>query len=244
MPVHKPMPKPDTAMAAALEAKDKDPADYRLRRLAREAVEAVFKDKKNLNPEGTIVDALNRAIRQDAGLLWALFQPWWKQAIEELLRPLMAEYLEQERAAKAKPVPSGLGHTPGDDHRRSARPAPFPLASAARTVPKPGLNGASKPSVTIARPTPGPRPTVQQAMAAVSTVARLSLLDTVIINNKPIGDLTASEALGWARSRERDARFIRLLTANMPPHGVIRDYCTPEIATKYYEQASRETADA
>lgn len=91
---------------------------------------------------------------------------------------------------------------------------------------------------------PPARRAPQQAMDAVAAVARLSLLDTFTVNGKPIGDLTASEANRWASSRERDARFVRLLTANLPPDAPIRKFRTGEDTQAIYEQASQEDGDA
>lgn len=74
-------------------------------------------------------------------------------------------------------------------------------------------------------------------MEAAAAVARKTLLDTFRVNGKPIGDLTPQEANAWASSRERDARFVRLLTANLPPDRPIREFRTGEDAQELYAQA-------
>lgn len=85
---------------------------------------------------------------------------------------------------------------------------------------------------------------LHERMAAVAAVARLSLLDTFKANGKPIGDLTPAEAIKWAAARERDVRFVRLLTANLPSDAPIRKFRTAEDTQAIYDQASREVGDA
>lgn len=79
------------------------------------------------------------------------------------------------------------------------------------------------------------------AAAAVAKVVTLSLLDTFKINGCPIGKCTPREALGWASSRERDARFVRLLTANLPLDQPIGRYRTDLAEVqRTYDQADAE----
>ena len=75
----------------------------------------------------------------------------------------------------------------------------------------------------------------RQAMEVRSNVAKLSMLDTFKVNGQPIGDLTPTEANKWAGARERDARFVRMLTQNLPPDQPIRKYRTDadEVAAFY-----------
>lgn len=91
---------------------------------------------------------------------------------------------------------------------------------------------------------PNARPGASQAdqsaaMLAVGNVTRLSLLDSFRINGQPIGDVTPREAMGWAGARERDARFVRLLTANLPAEEPIRKYRTPDDAAELYARAEK-----
>lgn len=81
-----------------------------------------------------------------------------------------------------------------------------------------------------------------RAAASAATAIRLTRLDTFIINGQKIGDLTATEANAWAGSRERDARFVRLLTANLPPDRPIREFRSGDDADELYLRA--ETVDA
>ena len=77
-------------------------------------------------------------------------------------------------------------------------------------------------------------------MAAVGAVAAASLLDTFRVNGQAIGDLTAREAVQWAGSRERDARFVRLLVENLPPDLPIRRFRTADEAAEFYARAQDE----
>jgi hypothetical protein len=61
-----------------------------------------------------------------------------------------------------------------------------------------------------------------RANALFRTAVKLSKLDSFMVNGQPIGDLTPEEANGWAGSRERDASFVRMLTAGLPPGRPIR----------------------
>jgi len=72
------------------------------------------------------------------------------------------------------------------------------------------------------------------------TAVKLSKLDTFLVNGSPIGDLTPEEALGWAESRERDARFVRLLTQGLPPGRPIRDSYRGAEVDQMYEMVEHE----
>ena len=78
--------------------------------------------------------------------------------------------------------------------------------------------------------------------ASVALAIRLSRLDTMVINGCKIGDLTPEEANAWAGSRERDIRFIRLLTANLPPNRPIREFIRGDEADALYQRAEAENA--
>ncbi len=65
-----------------------------------------------------------------------------------------------------------------------------------------------------------------------------SILKTFIINGKPLGEVSAGEARGWASSRERDVKFIRALTEGLHDSLIIGGYRTDAEAAKVYKQAS------
>jgi len=74
-------------------------------------------------------------------------------------------------------------------------------------------------------------------------VVKLSVLDTFKANGRPIGDMTVTEAIAWAATRERDGRFVRMLTANLPPDLPIRKFRTGEEAQALYDKATQEMRD-
>lgn len=77
----------------------------------------------------------------------------------------------------------------------------------------------------------------KQFGALARTAVKLSKLDDFMVNGQPIGDLTPEEANGWAGSRERDARFVRLLTAGLPSGKPIRQFRKGDEADKLYAAA-------
>jgi hypothetical protein len=152
-------------------------------------------------------DALYRLVKNDADLLWEMFQPYRAQAAQRLLTEAAQAYRQEELAAEMRRWHSGnavgagrVGHV---SQNRGARPT-------------------RKSSISI---------------EAIAVVAQASLLDTFQVNGRPIGDLTSEEAEKWAASRERDARFIRLLTQNLPPGLPIRKFRTADDAAALYAMA-------
>lgn len=85
----------------------------------------------------------------------------------------------------------------------------------------------------------------EEKRAAVLTRAsvKLSMLDKVLVNGQPIGDLTPEEALSWASSRERDIRFVMMLTGGLPPGRPIRESWHGDEADKLYEMAEQAVED-
>lgn len=120
--------------------------------------------------------------------------------------------------------------------------SPYQAAAIQAVLSRATAKAHAKPvAVSAHKRTAAPsRDRIQRAMAAVGAVAGKSLLDTFLVNGQPIGDLTSREASAWAGSRERDARFVRLLVANLPPDAPIRKYRTGEDARSLYDLASDE----
>ena len=140
-------------------------------------------------------DALFKAVRNDAELLWHMFAPYRGNAAELLLREAAA----MVRAEDVKKMPPAAPVAP-----------PVMTQSAARA-----------------------------AMAAVASVARTSLLDTFKLNGKPLGDCTPEEANRWADKRASQAKFVHLLTQNLPPGEPIRKWRRPEDVDAAFEQAKQ-----
>lgn len=58
----------------------------------------------------------------------------------------------------------------------------------------------------------------QAGRDAVTELAKRSLLDTFLVNGRPLGDVSATEARAWSGARRREARFVEILT-----HGIFDD---------------------
>ena len=70
------------------------------------------------------------------------------------------------------------------------------------------------------------------------------LLDSFLVNGRPIGDCTANEVLSQAERREVDARFMRLIASGIPPEAKIRDFVTAEEAEELYKKAHKPVESA
>jgi hypothetical protein len=71
---------------------------------------------------------------------------------------------------------------------------------------------------------------------------RESHLDTFKIRDVPIGDYTPEEVVKELVTLERNTRFMRLVIADVPPRGIIRQYVSPEQAAAYWKLASESPA--
>ena len=175
-------------------------------------------------------DVLYQRVRGDAALLWEMFAPYRVEAVQKLLSQAQAELRELEPSV-IRAVPSAPGQFHPDNQSAPARRANDVQSSEGRGQRIGGYQTTNAPSS-------------RSGMDAVAAVARLSLLDTFKVNGRSIGDLTVEEAVRWAGARERDARFVRLLTANLPANTPIRKFRTGDEVQAIYEQASQEVSDA
>lgn len=102
--------------------------------------------------------------------------------------------------------------------------------------------------------TPGPPPqgggrqaaapsAADREAARADVVRRLSRLDTVTINKRPIGDCTPEEAYAWADSMVGQARFARALAYGLPPGIPIRRSITPAEADALFERIRQENTN-
>lgn len=189
------------------------------------------------------VSAFYAALADDPSALLAVFENFRDQAA----RPILVLALERQRKAGATKGVSSIcsmpphqstkaqtaGHlTPGTHGHGAGRSAP--------TQDRAAGHGA----LVNHRSSAG-RPDPQRAAEDGARLRRVaaSLLDTFIVNGQPIGRLTPREALGWAGARERDARFVRLLCANLPPDGTIAAFRTADDAARIYAMAAAEGED-
>lgn len=192
--------RPETIAQPELER----PNPRQLARLEEAALAAIKQSPRNWDGAK---DALYKLVRNDADLLWEMFQKHRSTEAHRLLTEAAATYRAAELAKESiRALPSqgsGAGQFINERHDQAARPA-------------------RKSSAGI---------------AAIAAVAQASLLDTFRINGRPIGDLTAIEATQWAAARERDARFVRMLTANLPADAPIRKFRTADDAAAIFAQA-------
>ena len=135
-------------------------------------------------------------------------------------------------------VSAGGGRYPIDTHPNSASPSPSKTWSPEDVTRvrehdrlKPGrLPGSSKPRV----------PPDQQMLA--HTRHAMTLLDSIKVRGKPIGDWTHEEAMEQAERNDYDSRLLRAFASGVPPLSKIRDFITPEQAQEIMKNL--ESADA
>ena len=149
--------------------------------------------------------------------LLVLFSPWRKVATGDFL----------SAAAKANAKKSDAGLWVSAEKATGIVPASLPLSTTQRAEP--------------------PRVTRQDMAAAANAVAgrmARNLLQSFLVNGKPISQVTPLEARAWSASRRRDARFVELLCSGIPDSSKIGDFRTTEDAERFYDQAEKETKNA
>lgn len=204
--------KPTTAMASALEAAGYvPPAD----RLVEQAHKVLDVSSPNYL---TSAKKLLKEIRDDADLLWELMGDARERLAIDYLQGLNVERVARKRADDIDPT---RNYAP-------ARPSVVPRVPRAPGAPRnpdlrvpEGKNFAWKSGVA----------------ASMEADRRKSKLYTFLINGRPLAEVTAAEARGWATSRERDAQFIRMVTEGVQDSMLIGDAYTKEawreVETKY-----------
>ncbi len=210
----------DTTMANAFISAGYVPAEERLRDIAIAAL------ANNPKSHDSVRDEVFKGIRGEADLLWCLFEKFRRDAVDALIMSTRIT-LRNEAALLAEAEEPMLRRSPGydrssanlsrDDGRYGSRQAP-----AAR--PAPACREPQVPSIRHQMRV--------EARAAVELT--LSRLDTIIVNGRPIGDITPNEALAWADHNELRVKFVRMVTAGVPPEGVIRAYIMPDEADEMW----------
>ncbi len=197
--------------------------EKRFKTLCREAVRATPKDAV------AVRNAIWELSKNDLELLHQLYAPYRQQALELALKEAAAgERLTKILGVKG-PDRSGGGHKEYENHAIIATPAPHP-------------HGFTYDIPSRVTPRPAYKPPSAASLAAITGVVQASLLDSFKVNGQSIGDVTASEAMKWAGSRERDARFVRMLTEGLPQDRPIRKYRTAEEAAALYAKAEKVAA--
>ena len=172
-------------------------------------------------------DALYRLIKCDADVLWLMLAPYRAQVADAALRAVMQEVRQHE--VRVAPVTMAVRSTSEKTWTPDDIVVCVPMLKSPTTQP-------GKTQRFLAKVVP----TLQQqrvAMESRSAIVCLSLLDTFKVNEQPIGDVTPREANGWTLARERDVRWVRLLTQNLPEDLPIRKYRTGQEAAELYTLA-------
>jgi hypothetical protein len=134
---------------------------------------------------------------------------------------------------------AGGGHQCNDPHAGTASPT-SPAAGSPKDVyvhdhrrAKPGRAGS--PDIGIEKPNrllPNkPRVSPADLLRSRTAIAK-SVLDTLFVNGRPVGDITAAEALAWAEKQGRESRIVHALAHGLPPNARIRDWVKPEEAER------------
>ena len=176
-------------------------------------------------------DALYALVRHDAEMLWEMFASDRAKAAHALLTEAADEIHTSRRVQETAAASSAPGQSANANPRSTARRAPD-ISSGERG------QSTSEHHVWSAPPSRSTA-TMVDAMVARAAVVQQSLLDTYKLDGKPIGDCTPTMANHWALKHERDARFIRLLTAGLPEDTPIRVHRRAEDTQRLYDAAMR-----
>jgi hypothetical protein len=208
--------KPKTALASAFEAAGYRSAQDRLDEIA----DAALADHPRTLDLAR--DTVLNAVAGDVELVWVMTQRWHNMAADLLLAAAAARSRAKSGARQLMDTidqtPLSSGATASENTRDGS-----PQREAGLRVGLPSI---------AAR---------EEARGFAARV--ISKLDTFRINNRPLGDCTPEEALGWRASRLRDARFILLAVSNLPPGRPIRDSITASEIEEYYARAQVELAN-
>jgi hypothetical protein len=245
---------PDTAMAVAFTEAGYTEPEQRLTRIAIEAW-GKWPQQAGAGARRQFVQS-----KLDP-LTLVLFHEWQPNAlimaIGQLLNRTKQEIADEafeQNAAKAagsRPhtfethTPNAQANPPGeqpaDDGGRGNSDAHGLHASVVTPSTDADANRRSGAASVATEPTPASPPAANlteladkhatRAAQRLQIEQRLSRLDTVMIDGKPIGDCTVAEVRDWAtrrgqdaRDATRDARFALSLVANLPSNAVIRDW--------------------
>jgi hypothetical protein len=226
MAVHASENQPNTAIAAALLRAGYTTPNERLLRIATEAWASCDSAAKRRDFV---------ALRLNGEMTWSLIESWQPALVVQAVGWLLNRAKQEIEALRPKQI---AGREPAATYQDSAgtqtehRSEPTSHNTASRR----GSSAASRITKLADK---------QAAAAEVTLRVRLSMLDTVLIDDKPIGDCTAGEARTWAERRKqdardagRDARFALSLAANLDGGSVLRDWWkNPAEVDALYESA-------
>lgn len=147
----------------------------------------------------------------------------------------------QGDAAPAKPP----GDKPADDRGHSAAETQglsAPVVTPFRDAGASRRGGEARSGAEPTHCAPSADKHAATIAAKLGVAARLSKLDTESINGQPVKLIRVGEARAWAAKHKLRARWIELLTANMPDEWVIGDHVPPDLADELYQRAEAEHA--
>jgi len=209
-------------MSDAFRAAGYRSADDRLTDAAKAALAAYPQDY------GAAYAAFRTAVCRDAELTWALFGRFEEAAIRPVLSRASQEIHQARRAAMA----DGAGSR-GDRQSEDARPASSTHSASA------GSGGGRQTGADQGRRAPS-ADSIAARGAAITAAAARSLLDTFMVNGRPIGDVSAGEARSWARNRKVEWRFVELITAGVMDNQPLRRWVTPDEADAALRRAQAD----
>lgn len=231
---------PNTAMASAFAAAGIPSADERLIRVGVDAWAKFPGASGDTARRGFVADQLR------GEMTYSLLNDYDKSGLGAAVAWLL---MKSEKAIVAQ-RPVVVKAAGGGQSLSDTQPSPAPAnqsrdaAATQRSAPATMLPApkAWAPAAPKSNLTALADKQAARAAARIATEIKLSRLDTFKINGRPIGECTAAEANGWASSRERDARFVRMLTANLPPGRPIKEFVRGEDADALYQRAEADNA--
>lgn len=207
-------------------------------------------------------------------LTCALIQRWNPSVLKDAVAWILKEersFIEKQQPKKKRdtgPAPVGGGQRFSDTHADLAPVTP------SRDDAWPKAERRSEPAIVTAAPNTAPPAApsspamraaaldksaelkrladkqVARTLANIETQKRLSKLDIVLVNGKPIGDCAVIEVRNWIRQRDvdrrmaaRDVMFASNLILNLPGNAIVRDQWKDlDEVDRLYEKAEMENA--
>lgn len=252
--------KETTALGTALESVGILPAD---RRLMQDAVDA-WAAFPGENRAAERRECLTNRLRGEK--TFALLELCEPQALPRLIGRLLllarGEIREAAKTADGDRIrrDTQLARVPADDAGQGSSDAHTNCAGIVTLPRDAGSPRGSHAASSVATPNAGsPRGSNLSVLAdkqaaagrqRLATEIRLSRLDTVLVDGKPIGDCLVSEVRAWAQRRKddartagRDASFALNLVANLPGDAIIRQWWKrTEEVDQLYTRAEAEHA--
>lgn len=230
-----------TQLAEALQNAGFETSQDKLKRLATDALASSQSVEAACDPFFDV-------IRGDPVLLCSLFEPYRMTALRTFLyerqREMQrAEWDRQDRERVPPPPTPSFGSWATSRDEAKAR------YNTSRDAPKvrPSKVENAQPDSTHVSPeleerVPAPiLPPFTERRAARETIIMSMMLDTVLVNGTPIRHVTPKQALAWAATGERYARWIRMIVAgNEDSNMTIGQICTDKEAAKFFIKAEEK----